>query len=136
MIGTVSSNEKEIVYFSAYFPSGGDGTYSGYLNFPTITDNIGGGTYTNSVYTVPSDGLYQATFNFYSNSGSECRCAVFHITDDITEYDMSKFGYAGSITGVWYCKKGEKLAAGACPGYSINFYRAKNHNRFYICKIK
>ena len=138
MIGNTNTINQEIVFSKIYQSAGGDGSYSSYIPFNTVDINIGGGTWENGLYTVPKDGIYMAIFTNFSNSMGSGRATVFHLnsTNTVLDSEFNNANYSCSLTGIFSCSAGDKLAAGGLnSSYTISIYRAKGHNCFTIIRL-
>lgn len=137
LLGKIIKNQQAI-YSKAYYAGSGDTSFSGWIPFNTIVENDGGGTWSNGHYIVPRDGYYLINFTCYSNNPANGRAAVNRLIDGTTgdTMTMANNNYTTSITGIYKCKVGDHLVAGAySSSFTISIYAASGHNSFTIVRI-
>lgn len=131
---------NDVIYTSAYVNTGqGDKSYSSWIPFEGIEHNVGGGTWSNGHFIVPSAGYYLATFSCYTNQPGSGRASVARLDSNSNLLEKA-IGYGNtttSITDIFYCNAGDHLVAGAyTTGYPVYIYTSYGHNRFTIMKIR
>lgn len=115
---------------------GADVTFSGDIIFNKVATNIGG-CYSTSTgrFTCPVDGIYLATFSYFSNSNSIQQRATIRKSNFAL---IQKNGpYGGSISVITYCTAGQYLTAGSSSStYPLSLFAYSGHNRFCVSLLR
>ena len=121
------------VYARARYQGSGDVQFTSWVPFNTVEANIGGGTWSNGQYIVPSAGVYIANFTCYSNQPTEGRACVTATNQTMT---MCNQNNTTSITAIYNLNAGDHIMAGAySTTFPIRLYAASGHNSFTIVKL-
>lgn len=134
--GAVIQSTK--IYTRVYYAGSGDTQFTSWIPFNTTVENVGGGSWSNGYYSVPSAGYYFCTFSCYSNQPTEGRPAVARLnsSNTIQLQEMVNGNQSTSVTAIFHCNAGDKLVAGAySSSFPIRFYAANGHNAFTIMRI-
>ena len=129
------TNNQTVVYSRARYQNNADASFSDWIPFNTVEDNIGGGTWNSSgAYVVPKAGFYLVNFTCYSNSAGSGRAAVNNKTRGTMS--MCNANYTTSITAIYQCEIGDELVAGAySSSFPISIYGASGHNSFTVVRL-
>ena len=93
-------------------------------------------------YTVPIDGIYLVSVNYYSNVvSSGARPTIFHTDSSGNVLHNGSVEHNSqscvSVNDIFYCHRGDLLYFGPYTSlYPINFYAAGNHNNMAIMMIR
>lgn len=115
---------------------GADVTFNGDIVFNKVATNIGG-CYSTSTgrFTCPVNGIYIATFSYFSNSNLTNQRATIRKGDFAL---IQKNGpYGGSISAITYCTAGQYLTAGSASStYPLSLFAYSGHNRFCVSLLR
>lgn len=115
---------------------GADTTFYGDILFNEIVTNLGNCYKTSTGrFTCPVNGIYFATFTYFSNNSSVQQRAAIRRNDFLM---IQKNGpYGGNVSIIIDCTAGQYITAGSSSSVTpLSIFTYNGHNRFCVSLLK
>lgn len=114
---------------------GADTNFSNDIIFNKVATNMGG-CYSTSTgrFTCPVDGIYLATFSYFSNNNSANQRAAIRRNGFCVMQENGPWG--GNISVILYCTAGQYFTAGSSGSTPLSIFAYNGHNRFCVSLLR